>query len=1826
MQAPWETAGGTTTAPWEDSHYFEVKPQPLALNPDAGRLPDMQATTRGGSPGHWASFGETMVEPMEQLTNPRISFPRLKVNEGESRVLTIGKEAANIALGVPEFASSTLGLMGMVGGVTAPVATAGAFTVDMLHSLGNQIASTYENWDRLSDTEKTVAVTDAVGTGVFAAMMGRGTAHGLEQRFQPGAALGRQISKEVNAADLGDTEPMDVARPLGIAGGREPDINPGIAVSAAPWERTEISQQPAVEPSTFNVQPSTSTADPLSPVPETTPAPIPATPPRAATPSPAASELGTGEVISGEINRRDAETQSKPSLNLNKSQGHVAFVETDPFAGGRNTPTEFYIKGRTLYRTSTDYPVGKSGVRKSGFSIELKGGKLKETGETPEQFIERWRQHQNLGAKQSNEQMARFAQQAEQRAEAQRNLGKPASTPSASPRLSGEPPTTPAAAVSKVAEHVADVASGAKAAKPEPALDRTTGPRAAKEIKSELVQRLEAAIEQAKPESQLTTAQQEALSLARSNTYSELATARPFGTDAQRAAQERARADHISKIREERNTAAKASGLEQITIEIPGDGTFTIWNTKEALQNVLDRAKKISTASGVEPRSAFTKSKATGNIPPEVWVNSSEPTHLLTVQGLNGKSTVNFKKLGKPIEVKGFDGADLYLTSDGTEFKITEPQTGLSLGTGKTIAEAVKDAEGAPARLKEKKSNLTFQQIRDQNVEQNGRRPAPQPIQPKPNQTDLAALNPQSPAGATGGINTGALGESGMGGDRGTSAVGDPMMPPLPPGVPGAAHSGGRMPVALERIVPGLVDVPTVMDAFENVIRSVGGDAPIRTGRFYQQARGIFKTFDKVIRLREADNIPTAAHEVAHAVSDKVFGSSGSRALMAAMKGSPLYKQAVAELRALGRALYGSTKPAAGYTAEGFSELTRLWLTTEDAARRAPSANKWLETELFAKLPELKDSMTRAREQVDVWRGQGAEGRAEAMMKGPDSRLTQLRKTLHDSLGMEAQVEELAPLEQLSRGFERITGNRLPPSKDPFMLATAMRGSAGHVLENFVERGVQDIWGNVTGPSLKEAFARLKPQDATQFRDYLRARRSIERWSKNQNPGMTLEDATYLRSKLETPAFIDAAQKYYQWWDGVLEYVKQANPASNGPMIDAVRLGSKDYVPLARVLPESSIRAAQGRLGGGLMKMHGSGLPVKEIYLQSLLTAERLIARAHKDMVLDSVFKLAETEGMGWLVERVPRTKVMEGLNIEKIRVELEKMGVDTTPIPDDTLVQYASHLDRPTGSDPIMVRMVNGKPEWYQVPAGVYDLLSGLDAPRMGKAADLLLGAPNRLFKLGTTGLRASFSLVTNPLRDLPTFFMQSLAGNPASRAAEYVGALHDIVKAGLSGKESPAWQTFKQLGVSGSNFLGGDIRQAQREARGLFHGKLFRRVASPLETLREAFSFTESAPRLAEMNLVGKEMGWKPGQPMTPDQAIAMTVAAKRITTDFSAGGKVGKYINQAVPFYNASIQGARSFGRAFRKEQGFKTKEHAIAKATLTGLGLLTVPVLFNWWNNKDKDWYRNLPWRERYLYTNVDAGDGTVVQVPRPQEWGNLFMVIPEMVMDAWYQKDPEYVTQGLSHIFATSNPADFPVLLKLAKEQWQNRIDFFDRPIVPRGEIDLPPGQQRAYFSSILAKSLGDAFPNKISPRRVDAAVRGLFGGLGSDVLDAPGQVMKMLGIADSGRPQEAADFPVLGRLFRRGGEFSANSRYLADFWDGYLTHQAKLKGNARSVTAGGQPTITPKEYQTAQTLTAYHAAIKLQLDIAQRAKDPGVRQKLYHQASETARLALEATK
>lgn len=1080
---------------------------------------------------------------------------------------------------------------------------------------------------------------------------------------------------------------------------------------------------------------------------------------------------------------------------------------------------------------------------------------------------------------------------------------------------------------------------------------------------------------------------------------------------------------------------------------------------------------------------------------------------------------------------------------------------------------------------------------------------------------------------------SGDLGDSGV---SNASAVVEPMvlgdganlaagggdtiaMPPVPAGIPIAGAP--RMPVAMERIVEGTVDMPTVMASLESAVQAWGGHTPLRTGRFTQRARGIYNTQSDLARLNSADNLPTATHEVGHALAEHIWGNVGRAEFRKLPR--PLRD----ELMTMGRALYGNTKPAGGYLAEGWAEFVRLYLTTEDAPARAPGLTKWFESTVLPTNPAGRKALEQVRDLADTWRGQGARARALAQMKPEPGRLAKLREAVGNLLTKRNFVDDAEPLRLLSKSTEQIIGHRLPVSEDPYLLLSAKRGTAGAILDRFLYDGPVDAFGNRVARThgLQDALAPITANvpllkrrgKLRDFSLYLWTRRAQERWSKNQNPGISLDDATYLRTQLETPAFELAADRYYRWWDSVLDYFAAARP-ENADLVQRIRAGSSNYAPLARVLEPGRIKPELGgKAGGGLARMHGSGLPIKDIFESTISVAQRLIERAHRDMVLESILQIAQHRGTGVLVEEVPRSRVEQVAPFGALRKSLEDLGLNTQGIPDDDLVSYWSHAVTPRGSDPIVARKVGGQMKWFHVQPEVYEILEGMEAKRLGPLLDLTMAAPVRLFKLSTTGIRPSFAL-TNMLRDLPTMLAQTVSDkNAVQRLGAYLAGWGEVIRHGLSaasaGKvaaDTPLMDVYQRLGLEGAQWLGNDANRLRKAKTALVGGRIVRRIINPIETLRDIVNASEVAPRLAELRSVGADLGWSPGQPLTPDQAVAMAVAARRITTDFAAGGRLGRQINQVVPFWNAAIQGTRGFLRAASGDRDIGRKvsrSAASARFALTGLLWFMLPALVNWWRNKDEPWYHALPWRERFLYTNVLGEDGVVVQVPRSQEWGSLFMALPEALFDSAYHQDPTAVVEAFKHVMELLNPFRLPMAAQVAKEQWQNRIDFFNRPIVPEGERFLRPGEQRGPYTSWLAEALGDAFPDAVSPRRVDHLVRSFLGATYSDLAQVPGMAERwQLGNA------ETSDLPVVGRLFRRGGQYSAANQNLMDVYDLRRRWISRRRETLSAVDQGWVRTLN----QQVEELQAAHR-------IANQTRLPDARRRLYERMNERALRVLD---
>jgi GGDEF domain-containing protein len=1028
-----------------------------------------------------------------------------------------------------------------------------------------------------------------------------------------------------------------------------------------------------------------------------------------------------------------------------------------------------------------------------------------------------------------------------------------------------------------------------------------------------------------------------------------------------------------------------------------------------------------------------------------------------------------------------------------------------------------------------------------------------------------------------------------------------------------------------------------VIDALANA-----GDVPIRLermGKYRKKALGIFKVRPEVVRVRDSKDIPVAAHEVGHATEKLIWPELVLDPRYKTAKGKRGIRQ---ELLDLGKALYGKRKPANGYESEGWAEFIRHYVTEPSHLETAaPQAFDWFEKTFLERNPKLKKGLLLARDLHEQYRSQGVENRGLADMR---SKADGILKSLRAAVGRKEWIEEFAAIEDAVRAATE-KGHVLAPRQNPEILAKVFRGAGDAVVSEWILGKQRDLTNNVVGPGLNDIFIEAdagEGEASAAFGLYLAAKRSV--WlldpmrGGKRDPGMTASDAKGLVAKYEgDPAqgvkWQLAASKIHEWHENLLNYLVQAGVMDS---VEKERIVAKSpfYVPLQRYIEGLGAGGIQDVLSGKPLRgLKGSSRQFRDIREAMISNATGLVKYAHKRMVLDAILRLGRLQGMGEYVEAVPKELVHKLKPMETFREQLEEAGADLSGVDPDMLLEWFEPKQFPGIKDPILpVRDANGDVTWYQVSPGLYESLKGLDYARWkNPLAHYLLESPAAAFRAGATGYRATFGLWTNPLRDFQTFVVQSSETNPAKALSLWLKHTGSAYKAFLTGKENPYADLFRAQGGVMSQPLGVDARSTQRLARSLGKSGIGRVLSTPGDAaawVREAFQVSEGAPRAAEMEAIGNRLGWDPSKPLDLDTMLLMLKGGREVTTDFMAGGRAAKFLNRMVPFFNQAFQSPRAFARAFKRDP---------AGTALKGTLSITLPTLWLWWKNKDEDWYRDMPAREKFLYFHVAAGKQRV-RIPRGFETGYGFSVLPEAIADAYYRKDPEQVRAALAHVFENVNPAPvqptlgrgftpkvklssagLPVLAGEAAQQLAGSggfDDYFEQPIVPRGEQERPASEQRGPYTTGAARVLGSALG--WSPRRIDHALSGVFAGLGQDIPRAADTAVRLAtggGVNVTGRDLEPTDIPIVGPAFAQGGVEGVGSAAVQRVYEQLAF--------AREREASIDDPESSSERSRRLQLTDAATALKL-LRLAQRdAKSLDERQQLQR---ETRRVAQEALK
>ena len=1163
--------------------------------------------------------------------------------------------------------------------------------------------------------------------------------------------------------------------------------------------------------------------------------------------------------------------------------------------------------------------------------------------------------------------------------------------------------------------------------------------------------------------------------------------------------------------------------------------------------------------------------------------------------------------------------------------------------------------------------------------------------------------------------------------------------------------SSGR-PVAMWQIIRRLSLLPRLF-GYEGVtefpIQTGGLRSPTAVGEAHHQ--------ELMVKIRDADDMLTAFHEIGHIIEVMIFGHGLVKDPVTKKikrttpwKTSAVGKAVVDELTKLGVDLWGTKKPKGGLAREGFAEFIRLYLENRSEAQsKAPKTLRWFERTVTgrAKGKKALQAMDRIAKMVTSAREQGLLNWARDIVVDPAS-LEERFEEFKDMMRLSPNalirnmVEALQPLELLEQQYEKTTGKPIADVDSAYKWGQALRLQHSAVVHHMVNDGMinfsrDEVKGGVTLNQL-EKF--VKAKDYKDFTVYLVARRSLKliknekiTWDEkgkviNREPApldtpMTEEQATKIIDMLNKkyPKFGAGADIFYKWNDGVLQYVAEADEFL-GQVVGRIRRKEKergDYAPLRRYMRATNLALA--RYGGprvGFMDVFNALKGSKRMYVvdpiqTAISNAERLVLAAHNRKVVSTMISMAgafsgtagEPLGFGNLIfQEVRDRELKHAATVEstakQVFAELKRLGyspdvVDHRGIPvgiDDvewdehSLIEFYGMAMTPKSGEPIIpVKDAKGAIRWYKMEPSVYQAVQSMGKDGMEflrknnwarwaiNVGGLMPRQTARLFRAGTVGFRASFGLVTNPLRDFQTLYLNtSTSANGLTLFSNFMLSfgeefLSAITAGRYRSKYSKLWL---RLGGRMSLPLSQDTNLVAQAARDVVESKnigrrIVRYVTDPkripqhawndwntfLSFWKDFLQFPESATRMAEIRTVAKEIGWSPtmpdgkggtqARPMSAEQAQKLILAGKQVTVDFTAAGDWARAWNQFIPFFNAAIQGPRAAIRAARrpvrmgKLAGVPTGPVHFATRGMQ----LTALAIANWFRNKDEDWYIRLNAREKFLYMFYPTeilGESSVVMIPMAHDSGQLFSGLAVAFLDAWYRREPDEVLKWAElrdyadTIFESHMPIDIPWDFKKMRpaptnalgKSWQtmmelmaNQKSYFETPIVsstfmgPGGRDRIPKQQQFNEYTTEAAKWLGNL--SGMTPVEIDHAIVSVAGPAARDYLLA-GQSLD--GLFTGKKLQSLSDVPILGRVFRKGGEAGTRTRPINEVYDLY-EHAYTRHGDRNKQE-------TPDENKEFMLLQDATKAISLMFHIRTVTDNEKDRRAMTNKASEMAESAI----
>lgn len=810
---------------------------------------------------------------------------------------------------------------------------------------------------------------------------------------------------------------------------------------------------------------------------------------------------------------------------------------------------------------------------------------------------------------------------------------------------------------------------------------------------------------------------------------------------------------------------------------------------------------------------------------------------------------------------------------------------------------------------------------------------------------------------------------------------------------------------------------------------------------------------------KHASSVETVAHEIGHAISDKL-GLVATREMISKLPSE-----------------FAQAYDAADLPHEAFAEFFWRYTLSDDAAASFAGDAYIADFERKMRKSGMYKDVKKAQKEIRRYYGMSAIEKSRMMVRDKSDKRT--GDTITEKLGDSERafitqfVDSTRPAEDINDAIRSATGSDSVAEEYNLRHSALMEHTAPRKAWAILTESLTDLNGTIIGDSLGKRLkdSKIKGKDFDLLIDYMLAMHSIDRDAQKKavfdRQAITQDESRSVIDDVENnhPEVVEAAKAFQSFrHDFMVEYMVKPGYLTEAQLAEFEKM-YPHYVPTYRVKDGGKSRGTGGKTYT-IRKASGSTEEIinpMDSFVEMVNTIVTMNMRNNTALTFDRVYNTYE--GMGIFAREVTEDERVTIMGMEDVQKRVER-ALEEAGAEDDAIQSVLDIIGdkqiRKSGTGDVKlpniltVQLPNGEKRFYKVfDQQLYDMFAGTQDG--GASALDLVGALTRGMSMLTTGSNPLFA-ITNAARDFQNSVNYgSWATDYITGGAKWLKAAYEVWKG-----ESADYQQYVALGGGGWTRVDARSKKGTEEYRGaLFEGYNTSNVA---RTVKWAGQKVWNGVTLARLNEVIEQASrfaeYKYGQ---HDKNTAMGrqeayLAAQDVTTDFSRHGnaRMAAEARKFVPFFNAALQGIYRTGRQFTKAESDRAPTRFIKTVLNTGLASALASVwMISSMDDEDREefFWLSDDMKAKHLYMPNFApavlGNSPLIRIPLPQD-PLAYAVHAAVTNTVWSGKGEEWaigmaaiasnIMNGLNPI--TGTVAD-PIMAMSTNKNW------YGSNIVPR---------------------------------------------------------------------------------------------------------------------------------------------------------------------------------